>query len=107
MTARKTRKRRTTPLVYLRDSDDLVLIASNGGHDWHPAWYFNLRADPAAEVQIRRRTQRVTARPADAGERERLWPRMVALYAGYAKYQAKTGRPIPLVVLQGAGPLAD
>jgi len=103
---RKTGKRRVTPLVYLRDAEDLVLIASNGGHDWHPAWYFNLRAEPAAEIQLRRLRRRVSTRTADEGERKRLWPAVVTLYAGYAKYQALTGRLIPLVILEGAGWMA-
>jgi deazaflavin-dependent oxidoreductase (nitroreductase family) len=104
---RKTKKRRTRPLVYLRDGADLVLIASNGGHDWHPAWYLNLRANPAPEVQVRGQRVAVTARPAEPAERERLWPKVVALYAGYAKYQAKTGRLIPLVILEGGGRITD
>ena len=103
---RKTKKRRVTPLVYLRDGEDLVLIASNGGHDWHPAWYFNLRAEPEAEIQVRGLRRRVSTRTADDGERRRLWPAAIALYAGYAKYQSRTRRIIPLVILEGAGPMA-
>lgn len=98
-TGRKTGKRRTMPLLYLEDGDSLVLVASAGGQPTHPAWYANLRADPAVEVQIGRAVQKLRARTATAEERARLWPTVVALYPGYAKYQEKTAREIPLVIL--------
>ena len=98
-TGRKTGKRRTMPLLYLEDDDSLVLVASAGGQPTHPAWYANLRADPAVEVQIGRAVQKLRARTATAEERARLWPTVVALYPGYAKYQEKTAREIPLVIL--------
>jgi deazaflavin-dependent oxidoreductase (nitroreductase family) len=94
--------RRTTPLVYLRDGDDVVLVASKGGFPRDPHWFHNLRAHPDATVQIGARRRPVHARVADPPQRERLWPRAVALYPGYADYQQRTSREIPLVILTPA-----
>ena len=92
--------RRTTPLVYVRDGDDVVIVASKGGHPRHPAWFHNLRANPEATVQIGSERRAVRARVATAEERERLWPMAVRTYSGYRGYQARTQREIPLVVLE-------
>ncbi len=99
-TGRKSGTKRTTPLVYIADGDDLVVIASYGGSPKHPAWWLNLRAQPAATVQIGRDTFRVQAEEATGEERERLWARAVAAYSGYTGYQQKTSRRIPVVVLR-------
>jgi deazaflavin-dependent oxidoreductase (nitroreductase family) len=105
VTGRKTGKRRTTPLLYGRDGDNLVVIASKGGDPRHPSWYLNLRgAEAEAEVEIGRERRRVRARDAEGEERERLWARMVSLYPPYAEYQRKTTRLIPVVVLGPAQP---
>jgi deazaflavin-dependent oxidoreductase (nitroreductase family) len=93
---------RTTPLVYVRDGDDLVVVASKGGHPKHPAWYHNLKANPLTTVQVGSEKRQVRARVADATERERLWPLALRTYAGYASYQERTGREIPLVILERA-----
>ncbi len=85
---------------YVRDGDNVVIIASKGGHPRHPAWFHNLRANPAAEVQIGPERRAVLARVATPGERERLWPKVVEAYAGYDVYQRRTEREIPLVVLE-------
>ena len=98
-TGRKTGKPRTTPLFYLKDGDNLILFASNGGSPTHTTWWLNLQANPQAEVEVGRKKLPVTARQADAEERKRLWPLLVAMYAGYAEYQKKTTREIPLVIL--------
>jgi F420H(2)-dependent quinone reductase len=92
--------RRTLPLVYVDDDPDIVLVASKGGHPRHPAWYHNLRAHPDTIVQIGSERRPVHARVATAGERERLWPKAVATYAGYEGYQRRTQREIPLVILE-------
>lgn len=92
--------KRTTPLVYLRDGENIVLIASKGGHPRHPAWFHNLRARPETTVQIGSQHVAVRARVADADERARLWPKAVAIYAGYETYQQRTDREIPLVILE-------
>jgi len=91
--------RRTSPLVYTRDGDEYVLVASKGGFPRHPAWFHNLRAHPDTTIQVGRRVLDVRARVASDAERERLWPKCVATYGGFAGYQARAGRTIPLVVL--------
>jgi F420H(2)-dependent quinone reductase len=98
---RKSGKQRTTPLMFTRDGDNLVLIASVGGAPRNPGWYHNLQGQEA-EVQIGREHRRVRARDAEGEERERLWAEMVSLYPSYADYQEKTTRRIPVVVLEPA-----
>lgn len=101
-TGRKSGKRRTTPLVYLEQGEELVLVASSGGSDRMPAWYLNLRADPTVRVQVGRHKRRMQARRATPEEREELWPKVVELYRGYESYRLKTERRIPLVILSSA-----
>ena len=100
---RKTGKLRTTPLLYLEDGDRLVVVASKGGAPRHPAWFLNLSANPQVTVERRRKRLTMRAREADDAERQRYWPQVVAMYSGYAKYQEKTSRRIPLVVLEPRG----
>src|SRR3954471_2567867 len=92
--------RRTTPLAYIEDGDDVVLVASKGGHPRNPAWFHNLRANPDTTVQIGSERRAVHARVAGPDERARLWPKAVAAYSGYREYQDRTGREIPLVILE-------
>jgi deazaflavin-dependent oxidoreductase (nitroreductase family) len=92
--------RRTTPLAYVEDGDDVVLVASKGGHPRNPAWFHNLRANPDTTVQIGSERRAVRARVAGPDERARLWPKAVAAYAGYRDYQKRTQRQIPLVILE-------
>jgi F420H(2)-dependent quinone reductase len=96
---RKTGEQRTTPLLYLNDHDQVILVASNGGAPIHPAWWLNLQANAQAEVEIGRRKLHMMARQADGEERQRLWPLLVAMYPAYAQYQKKTARQIPIVIL--------
>jgi deazaflavin-dependent oxidoreductase (nitroreductase family) len=96
----KTGKARTIPLVYVDDDPDLVIVASKGGHPRHPAWFHNLLAHPDTTVQVGRDRRPVRARVATPAERERLWPRALATYPGYADYQKRTAREIPLVILE-------
>ena len=96
---RKSGRLFTTPLLYLEDGDDVVVVASQGGMSTDPQWLRNLRATPDTQVQIGPELRRVTARVADPDERARLWPRLVELYADFASYQAWTDREIPVVVL--------
>ncbi len=98
-TGRKSGKQRTTPLLYVEEAGRYVVIASVGGAPRHPAWYLNLRDNPAAEIQIGSRTVAVTAGTAPTEERERLWPLATQMYPQYDDYQAKTTREIPVVVL--------
>jgi F420H(2)-dependent quinone reductase len=96
---RRTGKLRTTPLLYLPVDDLFVLVASNGGAQHHPTWWFNLQANPEALVQIGPVRGRVRFRPASPEEHSRFWPLLLQVYPGYAEYQAKTDRKIPLPVL--------
>jgi deazaflavin-dependent oxidoreductase (nitroreductase family) len=96
----KTGKRRTSPLVYGRDGQNLVLVASKGGYPKHPAWFHNLKAHPDTTVQVGSRLLDVHARVATAEERPRLWSLMVGVYGGYETYRRRTEREIPLVVLE-------
>ncbi len=100
----KSGTRRTTPLVYISDGRDVVVVASKGGHPRHPAWFHNLRANPDTAIQIGSEVRDVRARVASPEERERLWPRAVETYSGYRGYQQRTGREIPLVILEPRGP---
>jgi deazaflavin-dependent oxidoreductase (nitroreductase family) len=97
---RKSGRRHTTPLLYLKDGEDMVVVASNGGNPNHPAWWLNLEAKPEAEVEVGRRRIQVTAEKATGERREELWRRVVDLYGGYAGYQRTAEREIPVVVLR-------
>ena len=99
-TGRKSGKKRTMPLVYLPDGDNMVVIASNGGADQHPAWWLNLRANAQAEVQVGSNSKSVTAEIATGEERERLWRQVVEMYHGYDEYRRMTEREIPVVILR-------
>jgi deazaflavin-dependent oxidoreductase (nitroreductase family) len=96
---RKSSKKRTSPLLYVMDGEDFVIIASKGGAPAHPAWYLNLKANPDATVEIGDREVRVRAEEADPEEKARLWQKMVEMYPAYEDYQKKTEREIPLLVL--------
>ena len=91
--------KRTTPLVYIRDGGNVV-VGSKGGHARHPAWFHNLKANPDATIQIGPTSHAVRARVAEPSERARLWPKALETYPGYAGYQARTAREIPLVILE-------
>lgn len=95
---RKSGKPRTLPLLYLRDGDTVVLVASRGGTDKVPLWYKNLAANPDVEVQIGRHNRPMRAHTADAEEKARYWPKVVAMYRDYATYQSWTDRQIPVVI---------
>jgi F420H(2)-dependent quinone reductase len=91
----------TTPLLYLEDGPNLVVVASQGGLPKNPQWYPNLVAHPDVTVRVRKQgVRRVRARTADADERAELWPRLVELYADFAKYAKWTDREIPVVILE-------
>ncbi|HSO50488.1 MAG TPA: nitroreductase family deazaflavin-dependent oxidoreductase [Acidimicrobiia bacterium] len=99
-TGRRTGRPHTVPLLYLREGETVVLIASYGGRDRHPAWYLNLAATPEVEVQLRQQQFKARARTADPEERAAWWPRVVAAYGDYAVYQTRTDRVIPVVLLE-------
>jgi deazaflavin-dependent oxidoreductase (nitroreductase family) len=96
----KSGRKRTTPLVYMRDGHNVVVIASKGGYPRNPAWFHNLMANPDTTIQIGSKRQGVRARVATPHEREALWPRIVRLYRPYEDYQRRTEREIPVVVLE-------
>jgi deazaflavin-dependent oxidoreductase (nitroreductase family) len=96
---RRSGKQRTAPLLFIRDRDDVVVVASNGGMDWFPAWWLNLRQNATAVVEIGRERRDVIASKAGRARRARLWPQFTGPYPGYLKYEARTAREIPLVIL--------
>ena len=98
-TGRRSGKPRTATLTYFRDGADLVVIGSFGGSDLHPAWWLNLQRHPRASVLIGEATSKVTAREASAEEHDRLWPLVTETHPGYARYQDRTARQIPVVLL--------
>jgi deazaflavin-dependent oxidoreductase (nitroreductase family) len=104
-TGRRSGNARTTPLTFFRDGTDLVLIASNGGADRPPDWLLNLQQHPRALVEIGTDKLTVTARTASAEERARLWVGITATYSGYAEYQERTTREIPVLLLTPEGKL--
>jgi deazaflavin-dependent oxidoreductase (nitroreductase family) len=89
----------TSPLQL---GESIVLVASRGGDDRNPDWYYNLQADPSVRVEMEGTTRAMTARIADAAERAVLWPQIVADHDNYASYQRKTERDIPVIVLDPA-----
>lgn len=97
----KSGTKRTAPLLYFPDGDSVVIVASKGGFPKHPAWYHNLVANPDTTIQIGGERRPVHTRVATPEERERLWPKAVRAYHGYADYQSRSkGREIPLVILE-------
>jgi deazaflavin-dependent oxidoreductase (nitroreductase family) len=101
-TGRRSGEERRTPLIYGMAGDDPMVVASKGGNPEHPAWYLNLREQPDVEVQIRGDRFRARARDATPEERSRLWRRMVEIWPDYDRYQTRTDREIPIVVLERA-----
>ncbi len=101
---RRSGEQRTALLtVAAHDGDALVVVASRGGDDAHPAWYLNIVADPDVRVgPVGEPPRAMRARVASDVERERLWPRVVKAFSGYAAYQRRTSRQIPLVLLEPA-----
>ncbi|MCC6805523.1 MAG: nitroreductase family deazaflavin-dependent oxidoreductase [Anaerolineae bacterium] len=97
---RKSGLLRRTALIYGQDGDNIIIVASRGGHSKHPAWYLNLDANPEVEVQIGAEKFAAVARTAAPDEKPRLWALMTAVYPPYDSYQAKTRRDIPVVVLE-------
>lgn len=97
---RKTGQARTTPLMYIRDGESYVITASNNGRDKHPAWFYNLKASPQAEISLPGKRLRVTASIATSAEKDRLWPELVKQAPFFDGYRKKTSRDIPMVLLK-------
>lgn len=102
-TGRKSGEKRTSAMIFGRDGDDYLVIASVGGGPKHPSWYLNLSANPQAEIQVQEQTIPVTARTATDDEKPRLWKIMTDAWPNYDVYQSRTDRVIPLVVLTPTG----
>lgn len=95
----KSGQRRTSPMMYLPDGERIIVFASNAGKDTHPGWYHNLRANPAATVEVGGETYAVTATEITGEEHDRLYRIQAERYPGFATYQANTERIIPVVEL--------
>jgi len=96
---RKTGELRTTPLLYLRDGNDIIVVGSQGGMSKHPLWYLNLEATPDCEVEIGSTRTLMRARRVSDDEKAELWPRLTKMYRDFDDYQARTERNIPVLRL--------
>ena len=99
-TGRKSKTAQTTPLIYGKDGNGFVIVASKGGAPQHPAWFLNLRDDPQVRFQVGGKKYRGHARIVTGGDHHRLYAMMTGIYPPYRDYQAKTAREIPVVVLE-------
>jgi deazaflavin-dependent oxidoreductase (nitroreductase family) len=99
-TGRKTGEERKFALIYQEVGGDYVIVASKGGDPKHPGWYLNLEANPEVKVQVKADKFTAKARTASGEERAKLWPVMTKVWPQYDRYQTKTDREIPVVVLE-------
>jgi deazaflavin-dependent oxidoreductase (nitroreductase family) len=99
-TGRKSGEKRTHALIYGRSGDNYLVVASNGGSEQHPGWYLNLKAEPRVQVQVMDEVFYADARDATPEERPEMWDEMTGHWPAYDDYQQKTGREIPVVVLE-------
>lgn len=99
-TGAKSGQARVNPIMYLADGDNYVVFASKAGAPTSPDWYHNLIANPRSSVEVGDATVNVVAKVAEGDTRERLWSTQKELYPGFAEYEAKTTRLIPVVVLE-------
>lgn len=99
-TGRVSGQEHTTPLIHRTDGDRWVVVASKGGAPEHPGWFKNLQANPEVTIEVPGEKAAVRARVAQGEERQRLWSLMTEVWPDYDKYQAKTDRQIPIVVLE-------
>jgi deazaflavin-dependent oxidoreductase (nitroreductase family) len=97
---RKSGQARTTPLMYIQDGESYVITASNNGRDKHPAWFYNLKASPQAEIALPGKRLQVAATIATTTEKDRLWPELVEQAPFFDDYRKKTSRDIPMVLLK-------
>lgn len=97
----KSGTERISPLLYVEDGANLAIIASKGGHERNPAWYYNLKAHPEVTVELRGEVRNVRAREAEGEERERIWRKAVSVWPDYDRYAVRAPhRTIPVVVLE-------
>ena len=95
-TGRRSGRQRCTPLFYVRDGSDYVIVASNGGEERYPGWWHNIRANPRVVVQVGADVVECTAHEVRDEEVDALWPRLISVFAGYARYRERTKRPLTL-----------
>ncbi len=100
---RKTGQRRSTLLYYTRDGEDYIVIASNGGEDWYPGWWHNIRTNPDVEIEVGRSRIPCKAEPVREADRRPLFAKLTRVYAGYAKYEQRTTRDLTLFRLRARG----
>lgn len=103
-TGRKSGQRRTSPLLYLKDGERVILVGSQGGMSTSPHWVANAAANPDVEIEIGSERFEMTARRASKEEKARYWPDLVKMYPDYADYQARTTRDIPVLILEPRRP---
>lgn len=99
-TGRRSGNSKIAPLIYGKDGNRFIIVASNGGARDHPAWFLNLRDEPDVQFQVADKKYRGVARMVSGAERERLFRMMAGLYPPYDDYQAKTAREIPVVAVE-------
>jgi deazaflavin-dependent oxidoreductase (nitroreductase family) len=97
---RKTGQPRVSPLIFMRDGDRVIIVASRAGSDKTPMWYLNLKANPKVRLQIKKEVLDLSARDATEHERSEYWPRLVEMYPAFEDYQSWTDRQIPVVVCE-------
>jgi deazaflavin-dependent oxidoreductase (nitroreductase family) len=96
----RSHARRTSPLIYSRDGDRYVIVASKGGAPHNPAWYHNLLANPVVEIEVEGTQLLARAIVADPADRRRLYDQQIAILPGFAEYERRTSRQIPVVLLE-------
>ncbi len=101
-TGAKSGAARINPLAYRREGDAYIVFASKGGAPTNPDWYFNVKANPVASIEVGTESHSVVARVAEGDERERIWSKQKQDYPGFADYESKTSRKIPVIVLEPA-----
>src|SRR2546421_5795448 len=99
-TGAKSGKVRVNPLAYQANGNRLVVFASKGGAPTNPDWFHNLKANPRATVEVGTETRDVRARVAEGAQREKIWSRQQAVMPGFAGYETKTTRQIPVIILE-------
>jgi len=102
-TGRKSGEERTTPLIFLQNGEDVVVVGSLAGYDTHPAWYLNLSANAECQVQLDSRKMKAVARDATDAERAELWPRLTEMFPPWGFFQDQTDRPFAITILSPTG----
>ena len=99
VTGRRSGRRLTSALIFARDGENFLVVASKGGAPKHPLWYVNLQQEPRADIQVKDRKMSVLSRTATKEEKTRLWKILTDTWPNYDVYQSRTDRDIPVVVL--------